>query len=306
MTENQLNQISVQPVQSKRSNSNERMLLHACCGPCSLEPSRVLREKGKLFDIYFANPNIAPDSEYDKRLQTLRDYWECFGASEKIESDQDDADDTIDVIEGSRDSRSCDKAGMGDTIAIIEGSRDPRSWDQACGQPFLAGKITREQRCRACYRLRFEESAKYASEHGYASLGTTLSVSPYQYTKIIKEELEAACERHGVQCEFEDYRPYYDEATRRSREAGMYRQNYCGCSISAAESEAERAERREQRRRDKAKRDLELADVRAEQEARLEEKRKAHREYSAKRARQNEILRTMRMASKEASKGSEK
>ena len=56
-----------------------RMLLHACCGPCSLEPSRILREEGHEITIFYANSNIAPDEEYTHRLETLRPWAESAG-----------------------------------------------------------------------------------------------------------------------------------------------------------------------------------------------------------------------------------
>ena len=49
-----------------------KLLLHACCGPCSLEPARILRAAGHDLAIYYANSNIAPASEYARRLDTLR------------------------------------------------------------------------------------------------------------------------------------------------------------------------------------------------------------------------------------------
>ena len=49
-----------------------------------------------------------------------------------------------------------------------------------------------------------------------------------------------------------DWRPFYADATRESRELGMYRQNYCGCRFSAAEAAIERHERRDERKRAKA------------------------------------------------------
>ena len=51
-----------------------------------------------------------------------------------------------------------------------------------------------------------------------------------------------------------DWRPLYPQATRESRERGMYRQNYCGCRFSAAEAAIERHERRDERKREKAAR----------------------------------------------------
>ena len=47
------------------------LLLHACCGPCSLEPVRLLREEGYEPTILWSNPNIQPVAEHDLRLRTL-------------------------------------------------------------------------------------------------------------------------------------------------------------------------------------------------------------------------------------------
>ena len=157
-----------------------------------------------------------------------------------------------------------------------------------------AARRAREARCRACYRLRFEEAARYAREHGFAALGTTLSVSPYQYTRIIREELERACSREGIKAHFADYRPFYDEATRRSREGGMYRQNYCGCRFSDAEAAAEREERRAARR---AAREAELAahaDERAAAEAERARTRAEKQAYADKQAKKRAILKALR------------
>ncbi|WP_228764785.1 epoxyqueuosine reductase QueH, partial [Adlercreutzia equolifaciens] len=229
MTETTKTDSAMQPA----PENEDRLLLHACCGPCSLEPVRILRSEGVDPVVFYANSNIHPAEEYARRLATLREW----------------------------------AAGAG--LEVVEGVYDPEAWETTAGRIGNAadakfGVITneegdlegdasparaaREARCRACYRLRFEEAARYAREHGYSALGTTLSVSPYQYTRIIREELQRACAREGIEARFADYRPFYDEATRRSREGGMYRQNYCGCRFSDAEAAAEREERRAARR----------------------------------------------------------
>ncbi len=41
-----------------------------------------------------------------------------------------------------------------------------------------------------------------------------------------------------------DFRDRYPEAVRRSRELGMYRQNFCGCRYSDIEAAAARAARK--------------------------------------------------------------
>ncbi|MBQ9620662.1 MAG: epoxyqueuosine reductase QueH, partial [Atopobiaceae bacterium] len=48
-----------------------RILLHACCGPCSLEPVKALMEEGFVPMICWTNPNIQPLDEHELRLSTL-------------------------------------------------------------------------------------------------------------------------------------------------------------------------------------------------------------------------------------------
>lgn len=50
------------------------MLLHICCGPCAAYPVKYLRENGYSLSGYFYNPNIHPYKEFQKRLETLKDY----------------------------------------------------------------------------------------------------------------------------------------------------------------------------------------------------------------------------------------
>ncbi len=234
-----------------------KILLHACCGPCSLEPVRLLREAGHELAVYYANANIHPEAEYARRLDTLRAWARDEG------------------------------------IPVIEGTYDVAAWEAAAGR-FGASMDTREERCRACYRLRLEETARYAAAHGYDAVSTTLTVSPYQYTLVIEEEVRRAAEAAGIAAVFEDFRPQYDEATRRSRALGMYRQNYCGCRYSAAEAARERAERKAARAARKAAEQAAHADERAAEEA-ARAKRKAERAaYDEAQARKHAVLKALR------------
>ena len=231
-----------------------KLLLHACCGPCSLEPVRLLAAQGYDITIAFANSNIQPRAEYDHRLETLRDWARDEG------------------------------------IPVIEGAYDDTAWSTTAG---AAWKETRRisDRCRACYRMRLEEAARFAAEKGFEALSTTLAVSPYQLFDICHEELKAVCDQYGLTCVWQDFRPYYPEATRRSRDAGMYRQNYCGCAYSKIEADAERAERKRRRAQEKAQRAAAEAPLRAAAEAqrRLKNEQQAAyaRKQQAKRAARN-------------------
>ena len=103
------------------------------------------------------------------------------------------------------------------------------------------------ERCRACYRLRLGVVANWAAENGFDAMTSSLTVSPDQDAEAIASEGEAAVAAAGIEFVRRDFTDRYPEATRRSRELGMYRQNYCGCVMSDLEAREERARRREQR-----------------------------------------------------------
>ena len=185
-----------------------KVLLHACCGPCSIEPARLLREEGHDITIAYLNSNIDEPAEYRKRLETLLAWAER------------------------------------ESIPVIEGSYRPDAWNAAIASAWEEGQA-RNIRCRTCYRFRFDELAALAAERGFEAIGTTLSVSPYQFTETIHQMLDEAAKPYPqLTVLFADYRPYYPDATKKSRELEMYRQNFCGCHWSNQEAAAERAERK--------------------------------------------------------------
>ena len=189
------------------------LLLHACCGPCSLEPLRLLREEGFEPTICWTTPNIQPFAEHDLRLETLQ-AWARDVAHVKV---------------------------------IVAGD-DREKWERGVAPH----GFDREARCRACYALRLAESCRVAKEQGFTHISTTLAVSPYQLFDTCGDVLFALAKAHGLTPIWRDFRPYYPTATTRSRELGMYRQNYCGCRFSAAEAAIERHEARDARKAAKA------------------------------------------------------
>lgn len=303
-----------------------KLLLHACCGPCSLEPTRLLKAAGHDITIYYANSNIHPAEEYEHRLATLR-AWAADAGFEVLEGPYDPA--TWEACAGRIGDAAIAEVEQARAKADAEGEceGEPGSPDDASsnrcktvtdtnhgasapdGAPLSASSASsaapraavlsvdparREARCRACYRLRLEETARVAAERGFEGIGTTLSVSPYQYTQVIREEVERAAAQAGIAPVFEDFRPYYDEATRESRELGMYRQNFCGCRISDLEAAAERAERKEQRAAAKAAERAAHADERAAEEAARAAHKAERAAYDQKQARKRAILKSLR------------
>ena len=191
-----------------------RLLVHACCAPCSLEPVRLLREEGFDPTICWTNPNIQPIAEHDTRLEELRRWTAENG------------------------------------IPLIEAGDDRARWDASVAR----FATDRARRCRACYALRLAEACRVAEREGFSHIATTLAVSPYQLFDTCNDVLEKLAAAHGLTPVIRDFRPWYPQATRRSRELGMYRQNYCGCRFSAAEAALDRARLRDERKAQKAHR----------------------------------------------------
>ena len=338
-----------------------KLLLHACCGPCSLEPTRLLKAAGHDITIYYANSNIHPAEEYQHRLATLRAWasaegfdvlegpynpasWENVcgrigdaaiadveraraetAANSRLQSVTDtqaeeggkdnraDLEAASDAVSGrSRanahtavaasacdESNGAEHASQASLTDSTPAGEHVNSNAPAESAPLRAAVLSvdparREARCRACYRMRLEETARVAAERGFDGIGTTLSVSPYQYTDVIREEAERAAAGAGVAPAFEDFRPYYDEATRRSRQLGMYRQNFCGCRISDLEAAAERAERKAERAAAKAAERAAHADERAAEQAARARHKAERAAYDQKQARKRAILKALR------------
>ena len=144
------------------------LLLHACCAPCSLEPVRLLREEGFEPTICWANPNIQPRDEWQRRLDELR-LWCADGGIELIEAGED--------------------RGRWETGVAPLGADRPR-------------------RCRACYALRLAEACRVAEERRFEYVGTTLAVSPYQLFDTCNDVLERLATARGLTPVIRDFRPY--------------------------------------------------------------------------------------------------
>ena len=56
-----------------------KLLLHICCANCGIYPLERIKERGDEVVGYFFNPNIHPYQEFQKRLESLRQYSENVG-----------------------------------------------------------------------------------------------------------------------------------------------------------------------------------------------------------------------------------
>lgn len=171
-----------------------KLLVHTCCGPCSIYPLKILRDEGHDITAFWYNPNIHPYKEYEKRRDALREYCQTEG------------------------------------IALVDRDQYPLA-----GWLKTMAEVNRPEHCRLCYRLRLAEAAKEAARLGIPHYTSSLLISPYQKHEAIREEGERVAAEHGPSFYYRDFRPWYREGADLSRQAGMYRQPYCGCIFSEAE-----------------------------------------------------------------------
>lgn len=193
------------------------ILLHICCGPCSLMPLSGLIAEGFAPAAYFFNPNIHPELEYRLRLRSARAAAGALGVP-FLAPPRHGIDDCTCPESSAGAQQSSELAAA-------------RRWTA-----HLAGTFRHGERCRLCYRERLDETALFAAEHGYDAFSTSLLYSRYQLHDIIKSEAEAAAERHGIPFLYRDWRARWQAGIDLSAEWGLYRQKWCGCIISHGEA----------------------------------------------------------------------
>jgi len=102
----------------------------------------------------------------------------------------------------------------------------------------ITGEREFPARCFNCYYLRLLATAKFAKSNDYDCFSTTLLVSPYQQHEKLKEIGEEIAKKVGIGFYYDDFRPHFREGQKEAKEMAIYRQKYCGCSLSKAEAQA--------------------------------------------------------------------
>ena len=188
-------------MQKQMNNIKEgtKLLLHACCAPCS---SAVLERLSNFFEItiFYYNPNITEEKEYLKRIEELKKY--------------------ISFVKYKY------------PLSLIPGNYEPQMFfEMAKG---LEDEPERGKRCYKCYAMRLEESARIADELGFDYFCTTLTLSPHKNSNWINEIGEDLNNRYNSIYLYSDFkkRNGYKRSIELSREYDLYRQDYCGCVYS--------------------------------------------------------------------------
>lgn len=191
-----------------------RILLHACCAPCSSYCLEYLRE---FFDVtvFFFNPNITDGEEYRKRVIEEKRLIEEYNRQVDEKN-----------FEGMHSDEKARK------IEIIEGDYDPKVFFEAA-RGYETCKEGGE-RCRKCFELRLRETARVAKEMGFEYITTTLTISPLKNADVLNEVGQEAASLYGITFLPSDFKKKegYKRSIELSQKFGLYRQNFCGCSFS--------------------------------------------------------------------------
>jgi len=131
-------------------------------------------------------------------------------------------------------------AKTGKDIKFIEGEYNPDEYYSLAKG--LEQAPEGGERCSLCFKLRLEKTARLAKEMNADFFDTTLTVSPYKNYDVISEMAKEISERLGTKYLSGNYKKQdgYKRSIDLSKEYGLYRQHYCGCDYSKAQSEAMR------------------------------------------------------------------
>ena len=182
-----------------------RVLLHACCAPCSSAIVEWLLAHEIEPVIYYYNPNIYPREEYEIRKNESKRHAEALG------------------------------------ITWIDDDYDHEAW--RCTVTGLEHEPERGKRCEACFYHRLLKTAQKAKELGIPYFATTLASSRWKNLEQINAAglkaqrslipnslipnplfLAQNWRKDGLQ----------ERRNALLKEYGFYNQLYCGCEFSMA------------------------------------------------------------------------
>lgn len=187
------------------------VLLHTCCAPCSSAIIEAMMLNGITPVIYYCNPNIYPQQEYEIRKEECTRYAKALG------------------------------------LEIVDADYDHQEWLAA--MKGLENEPERGGRCLKCFKLRLLKTAEYARKRGIRVMTTTLASSRWKSLEQIDEAGEWACKAVGISrpgvermLSPEDEVIWWKQNWRKGglqerrlqiiKEYDFYNQQYCGCEFS--------------------------------------------------------------------------
>ena len=123
-------------------NQNDKIVLMSCCAPCSCGAISQLKEQGVDFIVLFYNPNIFPETEYQKRLNEQIKYCKNLD------------------------------------VKYYVGDYNHNEWLKCVNG--LESEPERGKRCMECFKMRFMWGARWAQNNGYKKIMSVFGVSKHK------------------------------------------------------------------------------------------------------------------------------
>ena len=139
--------------------SDHKLILMSCCAPCSCGAIQQLAN-GEIpgiddFIVMFFNPNIFPETEYQKRLNEQIKY--------------------------------CEKLG----VKYVIGDYNHENWRE--NVKGLENEPERGARCSKCFAYRFCYACEYAKKHGFDTIASVFGVSRHKDQSQVDDAAKQSC-----------------------------------------------------------------------------------------------------------------
>ena len=184
---------------ARQGEKHPRLLLHSCCGPCS---APVLEYLTRYFDVtlFWYNPNIWPQEEFDRRLEAQRKLIRAMGLEKRVQ--------------------------------VVCEPRNSEEW--YCATEGLEREPEGGRRCTECFRLRLRKAAAYAADNDFDCFCSTLTLSRHKDPLRINALGEQFAEAFGIPWLPSEFKKRGRELRSKQlcEQYDIYRQDYCGCEYS--------------------------------------------------------------------------
>lgn len=186
----------------QKEEQRPTVLMHVCCAPCGTYTLEYLSQYADV-TIYFANSNIHPKIEYERRAYETKRFVHEFNAN------------------------------TGYHVQFIEAPYEPNEYKKLTRG--LEQESEGGDRCKVCYDYRLDKTADKAVELGFDYFGSALTISPHKNSQVINSigiDVQKLYATHYLPSDLKKNQGYL-RSVEMSEEYDIYRQCYCGCVYAA-------------------------------------------------------------------------
>ena len=173
-----------------------KIILHACCAICSGYPIMHLKKMGYIPVVYFYNPNIYPENEYQRRLEAERTLCRYLD------------------------------------VELIEGEYNPQDFYNAAKG--FENEPEKGARCDRCFELRLKKTAQLATKMGISEFTTSIVISPHKNFAKLTQIGESIAQQFDLTYKAIDFKKQdgFLKSNTLAKSLNLYRQHYCGCKFA--------------------------------------------------------------------------